>query len=78
MNSIAYSLYSYRLEIRDLKDKVHTFWEGHKILRNLHCRFVLCSNGQIYSGDFKKNLAFSEYMNFSKNGVKMNSSRLLG
>ena len=52
MNSIAYSLYSYRLEIRDLKDKVHTFWEGHKILRNLHCRFVLCSNGQIYGGDF--------------------------
>ena len=28
--------------------------EGHKILRNLHCRFVLCSNGQIYCGDFAK------------------------
>ena len=23
--------------------KVHTFWEGHKILQNLHRRFVLCS-----------------------------------
>ena len=34
--------------------KVHIFWEGHKILRNLHCRFVLCSASQIYSGDFAK------------------------
>ena len=34
--------------------KVHIFWEGHKILRNLHRRFVLCSNGQIYGGDFAK------------------------
>ena len=23
-------------------------WEGHKFLRNLHYRFVLCSNGQIF------------------------------
>ena len=35
-------------------DKVHIFWEGHKFLRNLHRRFVLCSNGQIYGGDFAK------------------------
>ena len=34
--------------------KVHIFSEGHKILRNLHLRFVLCSNGQIYSGNFAK------------------------
>ena len=34
--------------------KVHMFWEGHKILRNLHLRFVLCSASQIYSGDFSK------------------------
>ena len=34
--------------------KVHIFLEGHKILRNLHLRFVLCSNGQIYGGDFAK------------------------
>ena len=34
--------------------KVHIFWEGHKFLRNLHRRFVLCSNGQIYGGDFSK------------------------
>ena len=32
--------------------KVHIFWEGHQFLWNLHRRFVLCSNGQIYSGDF--------------------------
>ena len=34
--------------------KVHIFWEGHKFLQNLHRRFVLCSNGQIYGGDFRK------------------------
>ena len=34
--------------------KVHIFWEGHKILRNLHRRFVLCSNSQICGGDFAK------------------------
>ena len=34
--------------------KVHIFWEGHKIFQNLHRRFVLCSNGQIYSGGFTK------------------------
>ena len=34
--------------------KVHIFWEGHKILRNLHRRFVLCSASQIYGGDFAK------------------------
>ena len=33
--------------------KVHIFWELHKFLRNIHRRFVLCSNGQIYVGDFK-------------------------
>ena len=37
--------------------KVHIFWEGHMFLRNLHLRFVLCSNGQIYSGDFAKFVA---------------------
>ena len=26
--------------------KVHIFWEGHKILRNLHLTFVLCSASQ--------------------------------
>jgi len=46
--------------------KVHIFWEGHKILWNLHPRFVLCRNSQIYSGDLEIFLAFSEYMNFKK------------
>ena len=32
----------------------HIFWEGHKILQNLRCRFVLCSASQIYSRDFAK------------------------
>ena len=38
--------------------KVHIFWEGHKILWNLHLTFVLCSNGQIYGGDFPKFCGF--------------------
>ena len=32
--------------------KVHIFWEGHKILRNLHQLFVLCTASQIIGGDF--------------------------
>ena len=34
--------------------KVHIFWEGHKILRNLHRRFDHYYIGQIYCGDFAK------------------------
>ena len=29
-----------------LNYKIHTFWEGHKILRNLYLTFVLCSASQ--------------------------------
>ena len=35
-------------------DKVYIFKEGHKILPNLHRRFVLCSASQIYGRDFAK------------------------
>ena len=34
--------------------KVHIFWEGHKILRNLHRRFDRYYIGQTYGGDFAK------------------------
>ena len=34
--------------------KVPIFWEGHKILRNLHQLFVLCTASQIIGGDFAK------------------------
>ena len=34
--------------------KVHIFWEGLKVLRNLHRRFDHYYIGQIYSGDFAK------------------------
>ena len=34
-------------------------------MQNLHRRFVLCINGQIYGGYFAKFVAFSEYMNFT-------------
>ena len=27
---------------------------GFLVLRNLHCRFILCSASQIYGGDFSK------------------------
>ena len=45
---------------------VHIFWEGHKILKNLHLRVDRYYIGQIYSGDFQKFVASSEYMNFTK------------
>ena len=41
--------------------------EGHKFLRNLHCRFVLCSNGQVYGGDFAKFCGFLRIINFTAN-----------
>ena len=43
------------LSIIKRASKVHIFWEGHKFLWNLHCRFVLCSNGlkSRNSGDHK-------------------------
>ena len=34
--------------------KVHILWEGHKILRNLHQLFVLCTASQIIGGDCAK------------------------
>ena len=32
-------------QILTLTSKVYIFWEGHKIFRNLHLTFVLCSAG---------------------------------
>ena len=34
--------------------KAHIFWEGHKVLRNLHQLFVLRTASQIIAGDFAK------------------------
>ena len=48
-----------------MSSKVHIFWEGHKILQNLHRRFDHYYIGQIYGGDLEKFVAFSEYMNFN-------------
>ena len=46
--------------------KVHIFWEGHKILRNLHLTFDYSTDSQkLGSQNF---VAFSEYMNFKKLG----------
>ena len=41
--------------------KVHIFWEGHKILRNLHQLLVLCSASQIIDVEIsQKFVAFSD------------------
>ena len=56
--------------IKSVVYKVHIFWEGDHFFRNLHSRFVLCSNDQIYGGEVEISqnfVAFSEYMNFTKN-----------
>ena len=39
--------------------KVHIFWEGYKILRNLHPTFVYSTYRQKYGGDFAKILWLS-------------------
>ena len=46
--SILYSIHAARnLEnSKSLLCKVHIFWDGHKILQNLHLTFVLCSATQ--------------------------------
>ena len=38
--------------------KVHIFWEGHKILRNLHLTFVYNTYRQKEGGDFAKFCGF--------------------
>ena len=48
--------------------KVHIFWEGHKILRNLHLTYLLST---VHTAKSKVKIsqsfvAFSEYMNFKK------------
>ena len=51
ISSLEYYLIEFRFA-RLRYVKVHIFWDGHKFLWNLHRRFVLCSNCQIYGGDF--------------------------
>ena len=50
-SSLRFALLSFRSA-----RKVNIFWEGHNILQNLQCRFVLCCASQIYDGDFTKML----------------------
>ena len=52
-------------KLKENNDKVHIFWEGHQILRNLHCRFdwhFMDKSTVEISQNF---VAFSEYMNFN-------------
>ena len=46
--------------------KVHIFWEGHKILRNLHLRLDLCTVVKFKVEISQNFVAFSEYMNFTR------------
>ena len=46
VHQIQFDLSQINIFCRQLS-KVHIFREGLKFLRNLHRRFVLCSNGQI-------------------------------
>ena len=54
MKRILTMLYYFEYNQLFFVPKVCIFWEGHTILWNLHCRFVLCSNNQIYGGNFAK------------------------
>ena len=47
--------------------KVHIFWKGHKILRNLHLIFDLCRESKSKVKILQNFVAFSEYMNFTYN-----------
>ena len=52
--SPALFLYIFQVNLILIADKVHIFWEGHKILRNLHQLFDWQYIGQIIDGYFAK------------------------
>ena len=58
-DSMAFCLFNLRQYQKTSVDfhfllQVYIFWEGHKILRNLNCRFDWHYTGQIYGGGFAK------------------------
>ena len=55
-------LSTFKLEIYA---KVHIFWEGHKILRNIHLTFDWHNLGQKWNGDFAQFCGLLR-MNFTK------------
>ena len=46
-------------------NKVHIFWEDHKIFQNLHLTFVWCTVDKIKAEIWQNFVAFSEYTNFT-------------
>ena len=68
-NDITFCSSSRSITHQDLRliFKVHIFWEGHKILRNLHLTFVLCRPVKSKVKISQNLAAFSEYMNFNYN-----------
>ena len=58
--------------------KVHIFWEGHKILRNLPLTFDCVCTAVKSKGKISQNfVAFSEYMNFKVTDVFSRPENLL-
>ena len=59
--------------------KVHIFWEGHKILRNLHQSFFRCTASQIIGGDFANfcGLLRIYELYFEKYSISLHSLKML-
>ena len=58
--------------------EVHISWEGHKILRNFHQLFVLCTASQIIGGDFAKFCDFLRIYELYRLGGLANVAKKLG
>ena len=57
---------SKKSNLKFVSNKVHIFWEGHKILRNLHLTFLSYEVPVKSKVEILQNfVAFSEYMNFN-------------
>ena len=62
----------------DKPGKVHIFWEGHKILRNLHLTFVcmyLLTVNKSKAKISKSFVAFSKYTNFSCDALQWKETK---
>ena len=59
------------MSVRLWNFKVNIFWEGHKILRNLHQLFVLCTASQIIGGDFAKICGLLRIYELYNGGLKL-------
>ena len=63
----------YRSKIIIYHVKVHKFWKGNKILRNLHLTLTVCTAVKSKVKILQNFVAFSEYMNFTMQIFSRNS-----